>query len=361
MYIEILCEMLDSDYTDVIETASSAIIYSVARARKSHIKELLELIENKLSSDTFRHFTQFYFKLLNELDYSSSTDDTLELLITLNSNVFKWNLDSFYFTSDIRVLIDIYIRAFHNCEPSSKPLLLCLDGVYNIIRWKQYGNKDKLDQYKSSELIQELQDLTKIVTTASNEFKEYETKQNEGIYMLFISLHSLCHYIICVCVIDYTQEQLAEVLKLIEKIQNKIDVIIETLQLIGKGEFDYDAAIEQSIKLPIDISQYALDTKSMSTLQKELQNYCNIYQKVPPTEWIEFLSDDDYEVYNRLCLLSNRLLTKENTKFDDDDEEHKDEDQDQDELDEEMLFPLSTLSQLLATLASLDPKAFWVF
>ena len=200
IYIEALCEMLESEYDDVIETASSSIIYSVARGRKSHIKSLLELIESKLSSDAFRHFTQFYFRLFNEFDYSESIDDTLELLITFNSNVFKWNLDSFYFTSDIKVLIDIYIRAFHNCEPSGKPLLLCLDGVYNIIRWKQYQNKDRLDQYKSQDLIEELQELTKVVTSAANEFKEYETKQNEGICHYFFSMNEHpCTYLLVFC------------------------------------------------------------------------------------------------------------------------------------------------------------------
>eukprot|EP01084_Bolivina_argentea_P204134 348561_1 len=44
LYVEILCEMLDSDYTDVIETASSSLIYSIGRSRKSEIKIFLELI-----------------------------------------------------------------------------------------------------------------------------------------------------------------------------------------------------------------------------------------------------------------------------------------------------------------------------
>ena len=152
---------------------------------------------------------------------------------------------------------------------------------------------------------------------------------------------------------------------MIEKIQNKIDVVIETLQLIEKGEYDYDAVIDQAIKLPIDISQYALDTKSMSTLQKELMELLQYLSESEnsPNEWIEFLTDDDYEVYNRLCLLSNRLLEKEKKyliKNDDEQEENKDEEneEDDDELDEEMLFPFSTLCQLLATFGCLNPKEF---
>ncbi len=59
------------------------------------------------------------------------------------------------------------------------------------------------------------------------------------------------------------------VLKLIGKIKNKINFIIQTLNQIESDEYDYDAAIDEIIKLPIDTSQYALGTKSMNTLQKE--------------------------------------------------------------------------------------------
>lgn len=94
------------------------------------------------------------------------------------------DLDSFYFTSDIKVLIEIYIRALHNCQPSSSQMLLCLDGVYNVIRWKGY--EEKLEQYKSDELIEELHELTKIVQTANNDYKEYENKEHEGMLFMWI-------------------------------------------------------------------------------------------------------------------------------------------------------------------------------
>eukprot|EP01084_Bolivina_argentea_P248478 415659_1 len=64
-----------------------------------------------------------------------------------------------------------------------------------------------------------------------------------------------------------------------------------------------------------------------------------------PSEWIDFLSDNEYEVFRRLCVLSKRLLEKEN-------------DNEEDTLDEDMLFPLSALCQLLATFSSLNPSEF---
>ena len=108
--------------------------------------------------------------------------------------------------------------------------------------------------------------------------------------------------------LDYSQEQLMDILKLIQNIQTKIDVILETLQLIANGEYDYDAIIEQSIKLPIDISQYALNTKSMNVLQKELMELLQYLSESTnsPQQWIEYLKDDDFEIYNRLCSLSDR-------------------------------------------------------
>ena len=149
-----------------------------------------------------------------------------------------------------------------------------------------------------------------------------------------------------------------DILKLIQNIQTKIDVILETLQLIANGEYDYDAIIEQSIKLPIDISQYALNTKSMNILQIELMELLQYLSESTnsPQQWIQYLKDDDFEIYNRLCSLSDRLWDKENKQYLNDNDEDKEDDED--ELDEDMLYPLSALCQLLATFGSLSPSEF---
>ncbi len=73
-----------------------------------------------------------------------------------------------------------------------------------------------------------------IVVTAENVFKDYESKQNES---------------------EYTQEQLIDASKLIEKIKNTINVIIETLNKIEFDEHDYETVMDGIIKLPIVISQ----------------------------------------------------------------------------------------------------------
>ena len=102
-YIEILCQIIDSEYSDVMQTACLCIIYLVARAQQSNTKSLLELIQNKLSSDHHTFFTEYYFETLNAADYNQCSDDSLELLIRFNSSVFSNNLNDFFLSSDIKV------------------------------------------------------------------------------------------------------------------------------------------------------------------------------------------------------------------------------------------------------------------
>merc|ERR1712079_501541 len=69
----------------------------------------------------------------------SQNEVELELLLEFNCLVFRHRFHSFFFKSDIQELIQFYLRSFHDADPSSKRLLLSLDGLYSIIRWRQYG------------------------------------------------------------------------------------------------------------------------------------------------------------------------------------------------------------------------------
>eukprot|EP01084_Bolivina_argentea_P252345 423543_1 len=156
IFINNMCDILNNNkFNDVISMSSKVLMYGISRKRKANVKDALISIQDILTDDSFRHFTEFYFDLLNNIDYDNveNSNEELELLIEFNAFVFRYNLYTFYFTSDIKILIDIYLRAFHNCEPSSKQLLLCLDGLYNIIRWKNYSKINILNKYKSNELL----------------------------------------------------------------------------------------------------------------------------------------------------------------------------------------------------------------
>ena len=141
-------------------------------------------------------------------------------------------------------------------------------------------------------------------------------------------------------------------------------MIMVTLQLIQKGEYDYDAAMDRAIKMPVDLSEYALSTKPASTLQTELLETAAFLGESgnSPEEWLEFLGDDEYAIYHRLCRLSTRLLAMEEKRFGADDVEQKgdgdDDQKDDDQIDEDLLSPMSTLCQLLAMFGSLRPPDF---
>lgn len=312
------------------------------------MKGFFESIQKNLKEEEFRHFTEYYFELINEFDYSDNSsdetvDDTLLLLVTFNSNVFKWNLDEFYFTSDIKVLIDIYIRSFHNCNLTSYYLLLCLDGVYNIIRWKGYNNPKTMNNYKIDELLKEINSLLDSITTIYNDYKDGKTQNEEKL----------------------DETQLNALLKLIENIIDKMETVIKTLELVKSGKFDYDANIQAAIKLPVDISEYSLKTKKHNILQKDfIELFTYLGESENSTEdWIEFLNENDFQVYKRLINSTDRLLKYENALCNSSDEkknanDNDDVDLDDDKLDEQSIYPLTSLSQLQVMFASLDAKQF---
>eukprot|EP01083_Nonionella_stella_P003574 10275_1 len=304
-----LCRILnENEYNDVIQMSSKSLIYGIARKHKSEIKDALLYIQDTLSDDSFRHFTEFYFDLLNNLDYNDEKFAEFELLIEFNAFVFRYNLYTFYFSSDIQILIEIYIRSLHNCQPSSQQLLLCLDGLYNIIRWKGYAASDGLNKYKLDQI-----------------------------------LNVLCH-------------ELQKKTPLIRLIDDKVKTIAETLAAIKENQYDYDS--KAVIELPIDISEYALKTKSMKQLQTDLIELIYFLQhnthNTASSEWITFLTANNFEVYKRFCVVVIRLLQSEKKYIAQEEEEKEDENT----LDTTQLFPLTSVCQLLVLFASLDPAQF---
>jgi len=351
-FVLTLCGVINENkYKDVIEMASKSLIYAVSRRHKADIKESLLLIQHTLSGDAFRKFTEYYFDVLNNIDFTvDDGENELELLIEFNAFVFRYNLYTFYFESDIKVLIEIYLRMCSHCEPSSKHLLLTLDGLYNILRWKHYADAQHLNKHKLQPLIDVLSGELK--KNVQDSYKEYKQK-----YDHFDDDDDDAK-------LKYKKSELGDILKMIQLINRKMNTIVETLHAIKDDEYDYEK--QQSMELAVDISEYSLKTKSMKQLQTDLIELLYFLSQSlhTPQEWISFLSDNEFEVYKRLCVLAIRLLQNE-SKFvkamanhDGNDNEAEKKIDLECELDVTQLFPLSTLCQLLVMFATLSPDKF---
>ncbi|ETO24847.1 hypothetical protein RFI_12310, partial [Reticulomyxa filosa] len=187
------------------------------------VKEYLKHLQKTIALEGFRRFTGQYVKLLNEWDFHSSKDESLWLLINFGSSVVQWDLDGFFLASEVKELIDIYTRSFQSCDPTSKGLLLCLDGLFTILKWRGYakddsdgnGNGDGCKHYKITELISELKKLKQNVLD-TQELIQQDEKTN----------------------VDNATLPWLEVIRLILA---KIDTIVVTLQQIHDRTLDYSA------------------------------------------------------------------------------------------------------------------------
>ena len=190
---------------------------------------------------------EFYFQQLNSLDLNDSSENiqTFNYYLQFNISVFRFDMRDFYFTSDVKVLIDVYLRILTNGDPSMLlhdtmsqeysdsatvgriTFVTCLDGINSIVCW--LGYKEEMQYYRLNEITDNLKNWITVVN--DEEFNEKEIHMKN-------------------------------------KIIKKLEIMLKNMDKVQSNAFSYSS--QAVIKLPIDISEYALQTKTLYQLQKGL-------------------------------------------------------------------------------------------
>ncbi|ETO30406.1 hypothetical protein RFI_06715 [Reticulomyxa filosa] len=195
-WFHLLCSAFGSDFELVMNNAGTCLVYFIAKLDLQKEQTLqgqyLKNLTHTLNADLFQRFSQFYIEICNHSDWEQ---ETARLCIHFGQCVFTHNLDDFFFTSDIKVLVEIYERCLHNTNPSSKvttelmlailllPLfsfcgvgmLWCLDAVHTILQWQGYVNV--LECYHLKEIQDELDTL--LNTAKEGHLHELVEKTNQ--------------------------------------------------------------------------------------------------------------------------------------------------------------------------------------
>lgn len=185
--------MLSTEYDPVLLGVTQLIVYWIAQVSKQSgnanevfkkVGTYLLYIKQNVKETDFAEFCKNYFQLIISAEWSD--EPNTELLVQFANAVFKQqNLnnaqmkdeskaddkgndnakgkeESFFFLSDIQILIDTYERCLADLAPNCEEIHWVLDGLQNVLIWPGYCDGKKLNQYKSDEILTAFNDLEKV-------------------------------------------------------------------------------------------------------------------------------------------------------------------------------------------------------
>eukprot|EP01084_Bolivina_argentea_P027285 50724_1 len=172
----VLCDLLskrDDDKEDnILLITAQCITFFIGKMNdKNKQKEFLIHLQTKLKNDNdFRYFIEIYIKLINKIRITKWNDQTTKSLINFIICVMTQQVNNFFYVSDIKVVIDIYIRTVKNIDidMNKDGFIQCLNGIKALFNWNKYKTNNKnnkennLNKYKYNEIINELNNKLQI-------------------------------------------------------------------------------------------------------------------------------------------------------------------------------------------------------
>lgn len=89
-------------------------------------------------------------------------------------------VEGLFFSSDLKVLVDVFERTLHHQNIEGQSLLWCVSGVETLFQWKGY--EEELGRYRHEELCQELKEC--IDAAVENEIFEIAGKMDQVMRIL---------------------------------------------------------------------------------------------------------------------------------------------------------------------------------
>jgi len=154
-FYRILTELLSSEYEPVLNVATQCVCFYVAKlSEAAQENECLSYLQKTLKADDFRYFTENYFAQINEMQWGQDNNIQTKLFVDFACCVLRNEMVDFFYSSDVKVLVDIYERTMHNINISGKGIDWCIHGVDTLLKWSGYDAE--LQRYKYDELCQEI-------------------------------------------------------------------------------------------------------------------------------------------------------------------------------------------------------------